>query len=158
MHPLTFVALCVLIGWVLTAVPLPSDYLLWWPVWAVLVQIWLALHVVRYSGIIASWLVGLCLDLLSGTPLGSQAFALSLCIYGVTLFRIRIRNMHPLQQSLMVGLAISVFFAASLWIRVALGADLNPLIALASVATSMLIWPLFAHALTTLHLRLMREA
>ncbi|MGB0957165.1 MAG: rod shape-determining protein MreD [Litorivicinus sp.] len=158
MHPLAFVSLCVLTGWVLTVVPLPHDFLMWWPAWAVLVQIWLALNVGRYSGIIAAWLMGLCLDFLSGSPLGSQAFAMALCIYGVTVFRLRIRNMHPVQQALMVGLATAVFFAVSLWIRVALGHDLNPLAALTSTAISVVAWPLLSHALNTLHLRLMREA
>lgn len=151
-----FALLSLTVGWILAVLPVSGDALLWMPPFLVMFHIWFALNQPQLTGIFSAWLVGLSLDLLHGAPLGSQAFALAMVVYGFGLMRLRIRNLHWAAQSLFVGFGVGVFVQVSLWIRLVLGAELNPLIALGSSIAAMLVWPLVSGLLEKCCARFLR--
>ena len=136
--------LWVLLGWIFATVPIGPEWQQWWPPFLVIFIIWMVIHRPAVIGVVGAWFIGLSLDFLQGSPLGSQAFALAVVAYGLGLLRFRARHLHWVGQALFVGAAVAVFTQVSLWLRLVLGYDLNPLLALANAVTSIFVWPIVA--------------
>ena len=87
----------------LTALPVPDWAATWRPAWVALVLIYWCMAVPGRIGVLVGWMVGLFLDVLTGTLLGQHAMALAVIAYITHTSYRRIRVLSPWQQ------AVSVF-------------------------------------------------
>lgn len=125
----------------LTIVPLPDWLESWRPNWVALVLIFWGLETRDFISVGAAFLVGLVLDLLTGSLLGMHALEMVVLVYLVIRFRARLRFFPPWQQALSVLALLINDRIIVLWI-VSLKGDefptagfwLPPLV-------SMLLWP-----------------
>ncbi len=89
-----FLLLC---AFMLTAMPLPSSVAPFKPEWVAGLLLYWSVVDPRRCGLITTFLIGLVLDVLTGTLLGQNALALILIIYLSQRFHFRIR-VFPVSQ------------------------------------------------------------
>lgn len=89
----TFILICLsfLIAIFLTMLPLPHWAIWLRPKWVVLVSIYWGFMLPSRYGVGFAWLLGLFLDMLLGTLLGAQAFALAFITYLAVKFNVQLR-------------------------------------------------------------------
>jgi len=87
---------------VLTLVPLPPMLEVFRPYWVALVMIYWCLETHELITLGMAFIVGILLDLLTGSLLGLHALSLIIVVYLVTRFRARLRFFPPWQQALSV--------------------------------------------------------
>lgn len=125
----------------LTLMPLPESIDLLRPYWVALVVIYWALEVQDSIGLGLAFLVGLVLDLLTGSLLGMHALSLVVIVYLVERFRARIRFFPPWQQALAVlGLLVNDRIIL-LWIATLLGEPIPTWHYWLPPIVGMLFWP-----------------
>ena len=88
------------IAMVLTVMPLPAMLAPLRPYWVALVVIFWCLETQALISLGSAFLIGLLLDVLTGTLLGMHALGLVILVYLVTRFRARLRFFPPWQQAL----------------------------------------------------------
>lgn len=120
---------------------LPNAAVPFWPRWVVLVVIYWCLALPHRIGIGIAWVVGLLLDVLSGTMLGEHALALAVVAFLVLKIHLQVRVFPLWQQTLTVALMIVLYQFLLLWIDGAVGLPTQPLVRWLPVVTSLLIWP-----------------
>jgi rod shape-determining protein MreD len=96
------VIISLLVAMVLTVVPLPAVLMPLRPYWVALVLIFWCLETQDLISLGSAFLIGLILDLLTGSLLGMHALGLVILVYLVTRFRARLRFFPPWQQALSV--------------------------------------------------------
>jgi rod shape-determining protein MreD len=126
---------------VLALLPMP-DWTIWWrPAWVLLVLIYWAMIAPAQVGVGVAWMIGLLVDVLSGTLLGEHALAYALVIYFVWRLHLRLRVSPMLQQSM----SILVFILLYQFILYCIQGFIEALPAShlywMSSMTSMLLWP-----------------
>lgn len=125
----------------LTIIPLPDWATLWRPEWVALAVIYWSMALPRRVGLGYAWILGLLLDIIKGTLLGQHALGLVVIAYLTTRFHQRIRVFPLWQQSLVVGLMLSMHLLLLLWIYGIMGYAPNTWFYWMPVLTSMLLWP-----------------
>jgi len=91
--------LSLLLGVLLTVMPLPDWARLYRPQWAAIVLIYWALALPQRVGVGAGWIVGIVLDALTGTLLGQHALGLSLVAWITVKTHQRVRVFPVWQQA-----------------------------------------------------------
>ncbi len=126
---------------VLSIIPLPELLEPLRPYWVAMVLIFWCLETQGIITLGAAFVLGLVLDLLSGSLLGMHALGLVILTYLVTRFRPRLRFFPPWQQALSVLALLINDRIIVLWI-VSLRGDSMPAASywLAPVV-GMLVWP-----------------
>jgi rod shape-determining protein MreD len=125
----------------LTLMPVPPVLLSFKPYWVALVVIYWSLETQDMISLGQAFLVGLVLDILSGSLMGLHALSLVIMVFLVQRFRSRLRFFPPWQQALSVfGLLVNDRIIL-IWITALLGESiptwrywLPPLVA-------MFLWP-----------------
>lgn len=141
MHNWIAILTTLLIAIVLTLLPMP-EWATWYrPAWVLMVLIFWGMTLPARVSVGAAWLVGLVIDLLTGTLLGEHALAYTFVIYFVTRMHMRLQ-MYPLIQQ---GLSVFLFVLLYQCIIYCIQGFINDLPSshqfwLSSV-TSMLLWP-----------------
>lgn len=137
----TAIALSFLVALMLTALPMPAWAALWRPAWVALVLIYWCMAAPSYTGVIMGWVLGLFLDVLTGTLLGQHALALAVVAFVAHRFRRQVRVLPIWQQSVSVFGLVFLYQALILWIT---GIQGLPVLASAywsAPLVSMLLWP-----------------
>jgi rod shape-determining protein MreD len=138
---LSTVLVTVALAAILTLVPLPSVFEALRPYWVALVLIYWGLETQGLISLGLAFLIGLLLDLLTGSLLGLHALSLVILVYLVTRFRARIRFFPPWQQALSVlGLLLNDRIIM-LWIMSLRGEPLPSLDFWAPPVVGTAIWP-----------------
>jgi len=96
------VLISLAVATLLMLMPLPLMLQPLKPYWVALVLIYWCLETQSLISIDGAFLIGLLLDLLTGTLLGMHALELIVLVYLVTRFRARLRFFPPWQQALSV--------------------------------------------------------
>jgi rod shape-determining protein MreD len=96
------VILSIVAAMLLTILPLPPMLNAAQPYWVALVLVYWCLETRDIITLGSAFLVGLVLDLLTGSLLGMHALSLVILVYLVTRFRARLRFFPPWQQALSV--------------------------------------------------------
>lgn len=141
MHNWTAILITFLLALILALLPMP-DWTAWFkPAWVLMVLIYWSMTVPYRISVGSAFLIGIIVDLLSGTLLGEHALGFTIVIYFVSRIYIRLR-MYPLIQQ---GFSILIFVLLYQFILYCIQGfvgDLpsSPLYWLSSF-TSMLIWP-----------------
>lgn len=131
----------IILALILMLLPMPSWTIWLQPAWVLLILIYWTMALPYQVGIGTVWVVGLIVDLLSGTILGEHALAFTIVIYFIARIQIRLK-MYPLLQQ---GVCILLFVLTNQFIIYCVQGFLgelpnNHLYWLSSV-TSLLLWP-----------------
>ena len=129
------------IALMLTALPLP-DWAAWWrPPWVTLVLIYWCLAVPERVGVGVAWLLGLLLDVMTGTLLGQHALALTLVAFIALRFHKRVRVLPLWHQGISVFLLVLLDRSVPIWVKGMQGLSTTDGLVLAPALTSALLWP-----------------
>ena len=99
---LSIIIISLAVSFALTVLPLPSMLDMLRPYWVALVLIYWCLETQGIVSLGLAFLLGLLLDLLTGSLLGLHALSLVIMVYLVSRFRARLRFFPPWQQALSV--------------------------------------------------------
>ena len=136
------VILSFLVSLVLTIMPLPPT--LGWvnPQWMFAVLLFWVISAPFQWGIILAWIVGICMDIVTATPLGQQALIFVLLTYGVLKFHPVIAHATLGQQAMLVGLLTAVTILLQGILLGWAGHSTHILLHELSALTTAFIWPL----------------
>lgn len=135
------IAASFVVALMLTALPMPDWASLWRPAWVALVLIYWCMAVPSRDGVLVGWIVGLLLDVMSGTLLGQHALALAVTAFIAHKLHRRVRVLPVWQQGVTVFGLVFVFQALVLWINGIKGMPVTLAAYLAAPLVSMLLWP-----------------
>lgn len=125
----------------LTVLPLPVWARWARPEWVALVVLYWVVMAPDKFGIGAAWLVGLLLDVLEGSPLGGNAFALAVVAYIALILYQRLRMYGALQQIALVFVLIGVNQLIGHWVQTLTARVAPTLLFLLPSLVSALLWP-----------------
>ncbi|MDR2213304.1 MAG: rod shape-determining protein MreD [Pseudomonadales bacterium] len=132
----------VVLGALLSIMPLPLDYEAWRPKWMILVLIYWAIALPHRMGLFTIWALGVFTDVLEGTLLGLNAFMFALAAYvALTLYQ-RLRMFTLVQQSFLVLMLVGVQQLLAFWILFMAGRNTaTDFSFLYPALSSALLWP-----------------
>ena len=130
-----------LIALLLTIMPLPEWARLLRPQWYTLVLIYWTLALPQRVGVGIGWLVGITVDVMTGTLLGQHALPLALIAYITYETHQRVRLFPLWQQSLIVMALLLIEKLLSIWVMGTLSLPAPPLSFWAPPLIGMLLWP-----------------
>jgi len=125
----------------LTALPVPDWAALWRPAWVSLVLIYWCMALPARVGVGTGWVVGIMLDVLTGTLLGHHALGLSVVAFIAHKLHHRVRVLPLWQQGISVFGLVLVYQVLLLWINGIRGMQVEPWTYWAPPVTSMVLWP-----------------
>ena len=135
------IALCFLLSLLLTVLPLPEWVRMYRPQWYTLVLIYWTMATPQRVGVGVGWLIGIIVDVITGTLLGQHALALSMIAFITHKMHQRIRLFPLWQQSLTVLVLLLIEKLLQLWVMGAVGQPVPPLLFWAPPLVGMLLWP-----------------
>ncbi|MXP51337.1 rod shape-determining protein MreD [Pantoea sp. SoEX] len=123
--------------------PWPSNYILLRPSWFLLLLIYWLLALPYSINVISGFLLGILMDIISGSKLGIGAITFSIIAFFITSKFQVIRNLNLFQQILMV-IFISLFMNLAIFFIefFIIGASFRNKIFLNSIVNGI-IWPVF---------------
>jgi rod shape-determining protein MreD len=127
---------------ILTIIPLPENLLRLRPDWVGLTLIFWCLALPYRVSVGSGFIVGLLMDVLTGTLLGQHALALSLIAYACVRLHARIRAYPVWQQMLTVLLLLVLHQLVVLWVDRTIGRPGHPFAYWLPSLISMFLWPL----------------
>ncbi|WP_264435641.1 rod shape-determining protein MreD [Coxiella endosymbiont of Dermacentor marginatus] len=119
-----FIGLTFLAGMMLTILPLPKWAVWYQPVWIFMSLLFWMITIPYQVGIGTTFIVGLLLDLLTGTILGQHALIFTRLAYFFIRFQIIIHSLPAWQQMILVLITTVVYLALQYWIMVIVGSSL----------------------------------
>jgi rod shape-determining protein MreD len=134
----------------LTIIPLPDVFRTLRPNWVALTLIFWSLALPYRVSVGSGFIVGLFLDVLSGTLLGQHALALSLIAYVCVRLHQRIRVYPMWQQALTVLVLLILHQLLTLWIDSTIGRPPRSLDYWLPSLVGAMLWPLVDRILTAL--------
>lgn len=137
---------------VLTIVPLPESLIQLRPDWVGLTLIFWCLALPYRISVGSGFIVGLLLDVLTGTLLGQHALALSLIAYVCVRLHARIRAYPAWQQMLTVLVLLVLHQLVVLWVDRTIGRPGHPFSYWLPSVISMFLWPLVYRWLNSVRL------
>lgn len=135
------IMLSFIVALILSALPMPESLQWWRPEWGVLVLFYWIVALPQRIGIGTGWMLGILLDVLEGSLLGTNAIALTIAAYFALLFYQRLRMFNWFQQSLFVFILIAIEQLVNLWAKGALVASTQSLMFLLPALISAIVWP-----------------
>ncbi|MCB1857338.1 MAG: rod shape-determining protein MreD [Gammaproteobacteria bacterium] len=130
-----------LLAFVLLILPLPEWARYYRPQWHTLVLIYWALATPQRVGVGVGWLVGIAVDVITGTLLGQHALALSLIAYITQKMHQRLRLFPVWQQSLTILVLLLIEKLINMWIMGAISQPVPSLLFWVPPFVGMIIWP-----------------
>jgi rod shape-determining protein MreD len=135
------IVLSFVVALMLTALPMPDWAGIWRPAWVSLVLIYWCMALPERVGILVAALVGIHLDVISGTLLGQHALALSVVAFIAIQFYRRVRVLPLWQQGITIFGLVFVQQVLLLWINGIQGMPVMISAYWASPLISMVLWP-----------------
>ena len=133
--------LTLLLGFVLSIMPLPDWALDFRPQWVVLILIYWCMALPERIGVVVGWLTGLLLDVLTGTLLGQHALGLAVVAYLTLKLYRRVRVLPVRQQMFTIFVLLLVERLLTLWATGAAGYPTPSLWYWITPVVSTLLWP-----------------
>ncbi len=135
------IALTLFIALLLAIVPLPDWLTSLRPEWTVLTILYWSIALPQRVGVGIAWIVGLLLDVLSGTLLGQRALSLAVVSYIAIRIHQRIRNYPLIQQALVILVLVALYQLLNLWFDGIIGHPAKGWSYWLPSLTSMILWP-----------------
>ena len=107
--------LTLLLGFILTIMPLPDWAQDYRPQWVILILIYWCMALPERIGVGVGWLTGLLLDVLTGSLLGQQALGLSVVAYLTLKLYRRVRVLPLRQQMFTILILLLIERLLTLW-------------------------------------------
>jgi len=133
--------LTLLVGAILTIIPMPDWALEFRPQWLALILIYWCMALPERIGVVVGWLTGLLLDVLVGTLLGQHALSLSVVAFLTLKLYRRVRVLPVRQQMFTIFVLLLVERLLTLWVTGAAGYPAPSLWYWAAPLVSTLLWP-----------------
>ena len=130
-----------LVALVLTQLPVPPWAAVWRPAWVALVLIYWCMAVPERVGVGVGWMLGLVLDILTGTLIGQHAMGLSVLAFVTYRLHQRVRVLPLWQQGISVFCLLCLYQLVVLWINGILGRPVQAWAYWSSPLTSTVLWP-----------------
>ena len=135
------IVLSIFIALFLSIIPMPFWAQWGRPEWLAMVLVYWVIALPERVGIGVCWLSGVLLDILEGTPLGQNAFALSVIAYVSIILYQRLRMYTPWQQAGVLFILVGVHQLVSHWVQTLTGVLSPNLLFLLPALVSALLWP-----------------
>jgi rod shape-determining protein MreD len=135
------IVVTILIALLLDILPLPAGVVWLRPMWSLLVVIYWVMALPYNVNVGLAFIVGLMLDLLSGSVFGEHAFAMVVIAYLVVKLHQRIRVGSFLQQMLVVFLFLLLYQAIIFLIQYIIGQIPHSFLYWSSSIISAILWP-----------------
>ncbi|MEN8177088.1 MAG: rod shape-determining protein MreD [Pseudomonadota bacterium] len=133
--------LTLILGFILSIMPLPDWALDYRPQWVVLILIYWCMALPERIGVGVGWISGLLLDVLSGSLLGQHALGLAVVAF-LTLKLYRRVRVQPLRQQMFtILILLLVERLLTLWSTGAAGYPTPNLVYWTTPLIGMLLWP-----------------
>ena len=111
------IAISIFFALVMALMPLPISFEPYRPDWVVMVLMYWSLAVPHRLNIGTAWVVGLLIDLASGSPLGVNSLTYSVCIFITASNFQKIRNFSLWQQSILIALFLTLYHLMQFWLN-----------------------------------------
>lgn len=131
----------ILIGYLLTLMPLPDWAQIFRPQWVALILIYWCMALPERIGVGVGFITGLLLDVLTGTLLGQHALGLSVVAFVTLKLHLRVRVMPLRQQVFTIFILLLVERLLALWSTGAAGYPTPSLWYWVTPVVGMLLWP-----------------
>jgi rod shape-determining protein MreD len=131
----------ILIGYLLTLMPLPEWAQTFRPQWVALILIYWCMALPERIGVGVGFTTGLLLDVLTGTLLGQHALGLSVIAFVTLKLHLRVRVMPLRQQVFTIFILLLVERLLALWSTGAAGYPTPSLWYWVTPVVGMLLWP-----------------
>ena len=135
------IATSIFASLVLSALPLPSFAVTFWPYWTTLVIVYWCLALPEELNIKFAFFAGLSTDFVNSVIIGQYALIYTIIAYMTLLFYSRMRLQPILQQSFSIGILLLPQLIISLWINGMLHDAAFTWIVFVPLLISMLLWP-----------------
>ncbi len=135
------VIVTLLVGLMLTIMPLPESAEAFRPDWLALVAIFWAMQLPRTWSVGTAWIIGVVLDVSHGTLLGQHALALCVIVFITVRFHLLMRVFPLLQLSATVFALLALYQFLLFWINGVAGVNAPAATYWGPVITGTLIWP-----------------
>ena len=147
------VILTLIVGLMLTMMPLPDLLDPFRPDWLALLVIFWAMQLPRTWSIGTAWIVGLILDVSQGTLLGQHALAFCVVAFMTVRFHLLMRVFPLPQLSATVFGILAVYQFLLFWTNGVAGTHAASTVYWGPVVTGALIWPLLFMSLSGVRYR-----
>ncbi len=131
----------LLAGLLLTILPLPSWAEWYRPAWVLLILMYWMVVLPHRVGIATAWIVGLLMDLLTGSVLGLHALFFTLFAFFVLKFNLALRGMSSGQKLLLVMTIEVIYLSVQYWITAHNNVSSSMWVYWLPVLTTTLCWP-----------------
>ncbi len=131
----------LLVGLMLTILPLPEGIEQFRPDWLALLVIFWAMQLPRTWSIGTAWIIGIILDVSYGTLLGQHALALCVIAFITVRFHLLMRVFPLSQLSATVFALLALYQFLLFWINGVAGVTAQAMDYWAPVITGTLVWP-----------------
>jgi rod shape-determining protein MreD len=146
-HAYSVILLTFLAAYVLAVLPLPS-WLQWGrPDWVALTLIYWCIALPQRVGIATGLVLGLGIDVLEGSALGQNAFALVVVALLSLILYQRLRVYSLWQQAGVVFILVGINQLIGQWLQNIEGVSTLPRLFLLPAFSSALLWPVVLHTL-----------
>jgi rod shape-determining protein MreD len=135
------ITLTLLIGFILSIMPLPEWASSYRPQWVALILIYWCMAIPERIGVGISWTTGFLLDVLTGTLLGQHALGFSVIAYIMLKLHLRVRVMPLRQQVFTIFILLLLERLLALWSTGAAGYPTPSLLYWITPLISTLLWP-----------------
>ncbi len=147
------VLITLLVGLMLSIMPLPNSVAPFRPDWLALLLIFWAMQLPRSYSVGTAWIVGIVLDVAYGTLLGQHAVALCVIVFVTVRFHLLMRVFPLSQLTLTVFALIALYQFILFWINGVAGVKAPSITYWAPVITGSILWPFFYMFLSGIRFR-----
>ena len=135
------VIVTLIVGLMLSIMPLPEGLKAFRPDWIALLLIFWSMQLPRTWSVGTAWIVGVVLDVAYGTLLGQHALALSVTVFVTVRFHLLMR-VFPLSQLTATVFALLALYQFLLfWVNGVTGVTASPTSYWGPVITGTILWP-----------------
>ena len=135
------VIVTLIVGLMLSIMPLPEGMKAFRPDWIALMLIFWSMQLPRTWSVGTAWIVGVVLDVAYGTLLGQHALALSVIVFVTVRFHLLMR-VFPLSQLTATVFALLALYQFLLfWVNGVAGVTAPPTSYWGPVITGTILWP-----------------
>ena len=143
------IVITIVFGMILTILPLPHRLATWfYPSWVWMILIFWMAFFPNYINLFAFWIVGLLMDLLTGTLIGQTAFVFVITAYIILRFFNRFAYVVIWGQSLLILLLTTINMFLIYCINALTGDVFFHFIYLSTILLNVLLWPVIFFCLT----------
>ena len=135
------VVITLVVGLMLTIMPLSDSFETFRPDWLALLLIFWAMQLPRTWSVGSAWIVGIVLDVAYGTMLGQHALALCIIVFVTVRMHLLMRVFPLLQLTATVFALLALYQFILFWINGVSGVSSPAIAYWAPVLTGTALWP-----------------